>query len=65
MLTRPFIATLNEVSVVVAFTILSVAAIPEIAVPSVRVALSPLLEIAVIAARPSTASDEDVSSTAM
>ena len=38
---------------------------PEMAVPRVSVALSPLLEMAVMAERPSTASDAEVSRTAM
>jgi len=49
----------NDVSDVVAFTILSVAAIPEIAVPSVYVALSPLFVMFVTCALPRTALEPD------
>ena len=58
-------AALKDVSLAVAFTILSVEAMLLIAVPSVSVALSPLLLIAVMEARPSTALELEVSSTAM
>ena len=64
MFTSPFMALPNDVSLAVALTILSVPTVPEIAAESVSVALSPLLLIAVIWARPRTELSE-LLSTAM